>query len=107
MTKSKQPIGDVKNSYALFVDLMHTLMESNLIQEGKNNKVLMFDIMMGVGQFTASVLQLMKMSMPDKSEKLDLLSIYKDNFLDVICEESPIISRMSEIKEMIDELKSN
>jgi hypothetical protein len=49
----------------------------------------------------------MKMSMPDKSEKIDLLSFYKDNFLDVICEESSIISRMSEIKEMIDELKSN
>ena len=107
MTKSKQPMGDVKNSYALFVDLMRTLRESNLIQESKGNKVLMFDIMMGIGQFTASVLQLMKMSMPDKSEKLDLLGFYKDYVLNVICEESPIISHLSEIEEMIDELKSN
>lgn len=107
MTKSKQPIGDVKNSYALFVDLMRTLRESNLIQDSKNNKVLMFDIMMGIGQFTASVLQLMKMSMPDKSEKLDLLSFYKDNVLNVICEESPIISHLSEIEEIIDEIKGS
>ena len=106
MTKSKQPIGDVKNSYALFVDLMRTLRESNLIQESKNNKALMFDIMMGIGEFTATVLQLMKMSMPDNSENIDLLNFYKDNFLDVICEES-LISHLSEIEEMIDELKIN
>jgi hypothetical protein len=106
MTKSKQLIGDVNNSYALFVDLMSTLRESNLIQESKNNKVLMFDIMMGIGQFTASVLQLMKMSMPDENEKIDLLNFYKDNFLDVVYEESPI-SHLSEIEEMIDELKGN
>jgi len=106
MTKSKQLIGDVKNSYALFVDLMSTLRESNLIQESKNNKALMFDIMMSIGQFTAAVLQLMKMSMPDNSENIDLLNFYKDNFLDVICEES-LISHLSEIEEMIDELKIN
>lgn len=100
-------MGDVKNSYALFVDLMHTLRESNLMKECKGNKTLMFDIMMGIGQFTASVLQLMKMSMPDRSEKIDLLSLYKDNVLNVICEESPIISRMSEIEEMIDEIKGS
>ena len=107
MTKSKQLIGDVKNSYALFVDLMSTLRESNLIQESKNNKVLMFDIMMGIGEFTATVLQLMKMSMPDDNEKIDLLDFYEDNVLNVICENSPIISHLSDIEEMIDELKIN
>lgn len=106
MTKSKQLIGDVKNSYALFVDLMSTLRESNLIQESKNNKALIFDIMLSIGEFTATVLQLMKMSMPDNSENIDLLNFYKDNFLDVIYEESPI-SHLSEIEEMIDELKIN
>jgi hypothetical protein len=48
----------------------------------------------------------MKMSMPDNSENIDLLNFYKDNFLDVVYEESPI-SHLSEIEEMIDELKSN
>lgn len=72
-------MGDPKNAFRLFTDLMRTFKDSELFENGAENKAFVFDAMMGIGQFTATVLKVFEASM--KGDKVDLVSLYRDKIL--------------------------
>ena len=54
--KSTSLKGRPEESYQLSKDLLKTFMSSDLYKSGQNNKLLAFDAMMGIADFTANIL---------------------------------------------------
>lgn len=104
MTRERE-IGDPKNAFRLFTDLMRTFKESELFKNCTDNKAFVFDAMMGIGQFTATTLKVFEASM--REYKVDLVSLYRDKILPGLTSNDAVERLLKEHGINIDESEFN
>ena len=80
MANISSMLGNPEESYGLFEDLLKAFSDSKLFKNCGHNKALVFDIIMAIGQFSATIFkELDAACLKSESNKVSICDLYLDS----------------------------